>query len=141
MELNGVTIINRPVETVYNYVMDVTNDPNWRTGPEESGWRRGEPFSAGAVGYSRAGDKEIEWRIEAIVPGESVDWELLSGPIRGHGGYRFEAVEGGTRFTLVSDVYPTGLFKLVGPLFSWMGKRQNQGDVERLRDILESAPD
>jgi len=141
MEMNGVTVISRPVEAVYDYVMDVANDPNWRTGPDESGWRAGEPFSVGAIGYSRAGNREIEWRIETFVPGERVDWELLSGPIRGYGGYRFEVVEGGTRFTLVADVRPTGLYRLLGPIFTRMGRRQNQADVERLRDILESMPE
>ncbi len=51
------------------------------------------------------------------------------------------SVEGGTQFTLVSDVEPTGMYKLLGPLFGWMGRRRNQADVEKLRDILESASD
>jgi hypothetical protein len=50
------------------------------------------------------------------------------------------AVEGGTEFTLVADVEPTNWLKLLGPLFTWIGRRQNQKDVETLRDILESMP-
>ena len=33
------------------------------------------------------------------------------------------------------------LLVLMGPLFAWIGRRQNQGDVEKLRDILESMPE
>jgi uncharacterized membrane protein len=139
MEMNGTTIIRRPIEAVYVYVMDVANDADWRTGLDESGWRSDESISVGAVGYSRAGDQEIEWRIETYVPGKQVDWKLLNGPFSGYGGYRFEEVEGGTRFTLVADIRPVGLYRLLGPLFRRMGKRQNQADVEKLRDILESA--
>jgi len=42
---------------------------------------------------------------------------------------------------LVADVEPAGVYKLLGPLFAWMGHRRNQADVEKLRDILEATPD
>ena len=77
----------------------------------------------------------------SYIAGESVDWELLDGPYRGSGGYRLVPVDGGTQFTLVADVEPAGVYKLLGPLFAWVGRRQNQADVEKMRDILESTPD
>lgn len=141
MEMNGTTVINRPIDVVCDYVMDVSNDANWRTGLEESGWKTGETIAPGAIGYSRAGNAEIEWRVVSYVEGESVDWELLSGPIKGRGGYRLVAVEGGTEFTLVADVRPSGWLRLLGPIFTWIGRRQNQLDVETLRDILEAMPE
>lgn len=140
MEMNGTTMIGRPVDTVYAYVMDVENDVHWRTGVTASGLRSSEPIDVGTIGYTVAGDKEIEWRVISYKPSESVDWELLSGPLLGRGGYRLVPVDGGTQFTLVADVEPTGAYKLLGPLFAWMGHRQNQADVEKLRDILESMP-
>ena len=140
MEMNGTTMINRPVEAVYAYVIDVSNDVHWRTGITESRWAAGQSIGLGAVGYTRAGDAEVEWRVVSYNPGESVEWDLVSGPILGRGGYRLVPVDGGTQFTLLADVEPTGLYKLLGPLFGWMGRRQNQADVEKLRDILESTP-
>ena len=77
----------------------------------------------------------------SYIAGESLDYELLDGPFKGSGGYRLVPVDGGTQFTLVADVEPTGVYKLLGPLFAWQGQRRNQADVEKLRDILESAPD
>jgi hypothetical protein len=82
---------------------------------------------------------EVDWEVLSAVPGESVDWELLNGPFKGRGGYRFVPVDGGTQFTLVGEVEPTGLYKLLGPLFAWMGRCRNQADVEKLRDILEAT--
>ena len=76
----------------------------------------------------------------SYIAGESVDWELLDGPYTGSGGYRLVPVDRGTQFTLVADVEPVGVYKLLGPLFGWMGRRRNQADVEKLRDILESTP-
>lgn len=139
MEMSGTTVIGRPTDAVFAYVIDVSNDANWRTGVTESGLRSGEDFEPGTIGYTRAGEAEAEWRITSYAAGESVDWDLISGPIRGRGGYRVAPVEGGTQFTLVADVEPTGFYRLLGPIFGWIGRRQNQADVERLRDILESG--
>ncbi len=141
MELNGTTLIAQPVDKVSAYVMDVSNDANWRYGVDETGYRSGDSFNPGSIGYTRVGDMEVEWKVLSSTLGESVDWELLNGPFKGRGGYRLVSVESGTQFTLVADVEPTGIYKLLGPLFRWMGRRRNQADVEKLRDILESASD
>lgn len=139
MEMSATTVIRRPVEIVFDYVMDLTNDANWRTGVDESGLQFGSLLGPGAVGYTLAGNQEAQWRVVACVPGRSVDWELISGPFKGRGGYRLVPVEGGTEFTLVADVEPSGWLRLLGPAFAWMGRRQNQADVEKLRNILEST--
>ena len=140
MGMNGTIMINRPVDTVFAYVDDVGNDIHWRNGVDRSGLRSGETLGVGAIGYTVVGDMEVEWRVDAYVPGESVDWTLLNGPFLGRGGYRLTAKGSGTEFSLVGEVEPTGVYKLLGPLFVWMGRRRNQADVEKLRDILESAP-
>jgi hypothetical protein len=41
MEMNGTTVIGRPIDTVFDYVNDVSNDVHWRTGVTESGLRSG----------------------------------------------------------------------------------------------------
>jgi uncharacterized membrane protein len=139
MELNGTVFIARPVGEVYQYVMDVSNDKNWRQGVDESGYRSGGSFGVGSIGYTRAGEVEVEWKVLSSRPGESVEWELLNGPYKGTGGYRFQPIGNGTQFTLVSDVRPTGFLRLLGPIFGWVGRQRNQEDVERLREILESG--
>jgi hypothetical protein len=138
MEMNGTTLINRPVDIVFAYVNDVTNDVHWRNGVDESGLRSGGTLGAGTIGYTVVGDLEVEWRVDGYDPGKSVDWTLLNGPFLGRGGYRLEPVDNGTQFTLVAEVEPSGVYRLLGPLFVWMGRRRNQADVEKLRDILES---
>ena len=140
MEMNGTIVIKKPVDFVYEFVNDLSNDAKWRTGVTESGWQDGQSLGVGALGYSRAGDSSVEWKVISLVPGESVDWELMNGPYKGFGGYRFVPVDEGTEFTLVADVKPTGILRLLGPIFGWMGRRQNQADVEKLRDIIEAMP-
>jgi hypothetical protein len=141
MEMNGTTIIKRPVDDVFNYVMDLGHDSKWRTGLDESGFRDGGAPAVGTVGYSRSGDQEVAWRIEQYTPGERVEWVFLNGPFLGQGGYDLKPVEGGTQFTLLAEIEPAGVYKLLGPLFGWMGRRRNQADVEKLKEILESMPE
>lgn len=141
MDVSGTTVIGRPVDVVFDYVQDPSNDANWRIGLDESGWQSGESPGPGAIGYTLAGNARVEWRVISYAPGESIEWEFISGPLQGRAGYRLEPVDGGTQFTLVGDVEPAGCLKLAGPLFGRMVRRQNQTGVERLRDILESTPD
>jgi hypothetical protein len=59
MEMNGTTVIGRPVDTVFAYVNDVTNDVHWRTGITESGLHSGQSLGPGSIGYARVGDEEF----------------------------------------------------------------------------------
>ena len=54
MEMNGTTVIGKPVDIVFAYVSNVSNDVHWRTGVTESGLRSGELLEPGAIGYARA---------------------------------------------------------------------------------------
>ena len=140
MKMDATTTIARPVETVWAYVSDATNDVNWRTGLTESGMHSDGPLGVGSIGYVRAGDAEAKWKAISYTAGSSVDWEFMDGPYSGTGGYRLVPVDGGTQFTLVADVEPTNWLRFLGPIFSWIGQRQNQRDVEKRREILEAAP-
>lgn len=135
--MDSTTTIRRPPGEVFDYVMNVANDRNWRTGVDETSIVSGDVIGVGAIGRTRAGGIHADWRVTAYLPGESVDWEFVNGPYKGRGGYRVRRVEGGTEFTLVASVKPAGWMHLLGPLFYWVGQRQNQADVERLRVLLE----
>ncbi len=87
-------------------------------------------MAVGSTGFNRAesGNPSItsHWWVTEPREGELVRWELVDGPFVGTGGYRCEPLDGGTRFTLESAVGPTGVYRLVGPLFRIMGRRQNR---------------
>ena len=138
MDLSAAAVINVPVDAIYRYVSDPANDVNWRTGVSESGLTTDPPMTLGSEGYVKAGNRLTRWKVTAIEPGVSVDWDLTEGPYGGSGGYRLESVAGSTRFTLVADVEPRGFLRLLGPLFARMGRKQNRADVETLKKLLEA---
>ncbi len=94
-------------------------------------------MALGSEGYVKVGSQVGCWRVKAIEPGVSVDWDLTEGPYAGSGGYRLEDVDGNTRFTLVADVQPQGFYRLLGPLFARLGRKQNKADVATLKGLLE----
>jgi hypothetical protein len=141
MDLSATTLIHAPAAEVYRYVSDPAHDVTWRTGVTDSGLTTEPPLALGSEGYVTAGNQIARWKVTAIGPGVFVDWELTDGPFAGSGGYRLEDIDGNTRFTLVADVEPRGLYRLLGPLFSWKGRKQNQTDVDGLRDLLEARTD
>lgn len=49
MGMNGTTLIKRPVDVVFAYVSDATNDVNWRTGLTGSGLKTDGPLGVGSV--------------------------------------------------------------------------------------------
>lgn len=140
MDLSASTVIRRPVDDVYAFVMDLDNDARWRTGVDLSAWRDGQSVGVGAEGFTRAGKAEVGWRVITYEPGSRIEWELLGpGPYRGTGGYLFETVAEGTRFTLVAQLEPAGVYRLLGPVFGRVGRKQNAADVGMLRELIEQG--
>lgn len=139
MDMSATTTIGRSPREVFEYVSDISNDANWRSGVADSGLRSDGPVGLGSVGYAGSGSLKTVYRVTVYEPFERVDWEFIEGPIVGRGGYRLAAAGAGTCFALVADIQPSGVMRLLGPVFGWIGRRRNRSDVETLRRILESA--
>jgi len=143
MNASASTYIDRPPADLFAYVMQVSNDANWRTGVVEAAFTTEPPVGVGSEGFDRVDANgrtmESRWQVFEWEPGSHARWDLVSGPITGTGGYICIPAEGsGTDFTLEADIRPTGFYRLLGPIFGLLGRRQNRADVARLKRILES---
>jgi hypothetical protein len=143
MSQSATIFINRPAAEVFDYVAEVAHDAQWRTGIVEAAYTSDEPRGVGTTGFDRIevnGRKMVQtWTTIEYQPGVLARWTLDSGPIRGSGGYICEQSEDGTRFTLESRVKPAGPYRLLGPLFGRIARRQNLADVQKLKAILEGT--
>jgi hypothetical protein len=141
MNLSATVLINRSTSDVFDYVMDVPHDAQWRNGVVEAAFTSDKPFGVGTTGFDRvmANSREAvaTWTVFEYEPGSHARWTLDSGPIKGTGGYICEPADGGTTFTLEANVTPAGWYRLLGPIFGIVGRRQNQADVQKLKEILE----
>jgi hypothetical protein len=141
MNLTATITIKRPASDVFDYVMEVRHDAQWRSGVVEASFTSDGPFGVGTTGFDRieANGRSMvsSWTVFEYEPGILARWTLDSGPIRGTGGYICEEAGDDTRFTLEAHVKPAGWYRLLGPIFGRIGRRQNLADVRRLKTLLE----
>lgn len=144
MKLSATIFIDRPVQEVFDYVMDIPNDAHWRTntGVVEAAYTSDPPLGVGTTGFDRISangrDMIVEWRTFEYEPGRLARWDFVSGPLRGFGGYICEPDGEGTRFTLEGDSKLTGPLRLANPILGLIVRRQVQADVQKLKAILEN---
>ncbi len=135
-------VINRPVEEVFALLSNAENEPKWRSGALETKKTSQGPIGVGTMW--RSVGQFLGRRIESEL--EVTEYELnrkytgksKSGPIPLELWTTFERVEGGTRVNLKAEAEIGGFFKLAEPLVVSMGKRQFEGDLANLKDLMEA---
>ncbi len=139
--MEGSITIGRPVQEVFAYVTDVANLAKWN---EQAG--QGEQTSQGPVGvgttYRGSSDfmgRSMEWTSEvtAYEPNRKIAQKLDMGAAVMEMTWLVEPVEGGTKFTIVTEGEMGGLAKLAGPLMDRTMKKQVESNLARLKSLLE----
>jgi carbon monoxide dehydrogenase subunit G len=108
--------INRPAESVFAFVADGEKCPLWRPGVLDikrvSGDGVGTRYAQGVRGPM---NRRIaaDYEITTFDPNRRLEFQTVTGPVRPHGRYEFEPVEGGTRLTFSLDAELRGLQKLL----------------------------
>ena len=142
MDQSASIVIARPTAEVFDYVMEISHDAEWRTNIVEAAYTSDPPLGVGTTGFDRVSangrDMIAAWTTVEYEPGVLARWTFVSGPLKGSGGYICEPVGDSTRFTLEANVKPTGALRFVGPVFAAMARRFNRADVLKLKTILES---
>lgn len=142
--IEGEIAIDRPVDVVFDFVADHTNEPQFNpalvraqkvtTGPIG----KGTQFRSAARSGGRVAEMIIEYTaferpslLASTTPMKQVDIDYR---------LEFESVGQGTRMKWSGRVRPKGALRLLGPLITWMGIRQEQRIWSNLKRHLEGAP-
>jgi uncharacterized membrane protein len=140
------TVIEQPVQKVFDYVSNPVTYPEWigpyvevrdlqQSMPGEL--REGDKFTADLKFLGRRVETTIE--VTASEPNRRLKQRSIGGPVPIEVSLIFEEVPGGTRLTQSADLEPPGgFFKLTGPLLERAVKRQFRNDQETLKDVLEA---
>ena len=143
-KIEGQIMIGRPVEVVFDYVADQTNEPQYN--PKMV---RAEKETAGPIGKGtrfrsavRSGGHIAEMLVETtgydrprlLASTTTVQQMDIAYTLK------FEPVADGTRMRWSGEVRPKGGLRLLGPLVTWMGTRQEQRIWSSLKRHLEGAP-
>jgi polyketide cyclase/dehydrase/lipid transport protein len=144
VRIDGEIVIGRPVDVVFDYVADQSNEPQYN--PQMV---RADKITAGPVGRGTRFRSAVASRgrtAEMLVECTSFDRPRLFATTttmaQADISYtlRFEPVAVGTRMRWSGQVRPKGVIRLAGPLITWLGKRQEQRIWASLKRHLEAVP-
>jgi uncharacterized protein YndB with AHSA1/START domain len=142
--IKGEILIDRPVDTVFDYIADQSNEPQYN--PQ---MMRAEKITAGPVGegtrfrsavstMGRTAEMVIEYtgydRPTLLASTTTMQQADISYTLM------FEPVAAGTRMRWSGQVRPKGAYKLLGPLITRMWVRQEQRIWASLKQHLEGVP-
>jgi uncharacterized membrane protein len=146
MAMHSAIEIDRPVESVYRFFLDlersiVSTDPT-----VESVVQKTEgPLGAGTVFVIRqpvlGKVREQTMRVTAADPNRRIDYEAAFGPVRPRLSLAFEPSTSGTRVTLRGDSRPVGPLKLVAFLMDRIGQRNWDRRLGLMKAALEAHDD
>jgi len=144
--MQSIIDINRPVEPVYGFFLDLEQNIV-RTDPTvESVVKTTEgPIGAGTTFRIRQPvmgkvRKQI-MRVVAVDPNRRIDMEAEFGPVRPRLSLIFEPIADGTRVTFRGDSRPVGPFKLVPFLMDRIGQRNWDRRLRLTKATLEAVGD
>jgi carbon monoxide dehydrogenase subunit G len=133
--------IARPLDAVFSFVADGETATKWRSGVLDIKRVSGDGMGAryvqgvrGPMGRRIAADYEIT----AFEPNRRIEFQTTAGPVRPHGRYDFEAVDGGTRLTFSLDAHMSGIR---GRLMGGMVQKTMDAEVAalgKLKEVLEA---
>ena len=134
--------IDRPVNVVFDFVLDGTKSPLWRPAVVDITRVPDKPTGVGAVfkqGLKGPGGRRIDGDYEIVEcqPNEVIAFRVIAGPARPTGTYRFEPVGEQTRVTFVLHYEPKGLARLMDPIIT-QTMRSEVATLSNLKTYLES---
>src|SRR5512133_2985600 len=118
----GSITIDRPVNTVFNFIAEGTNNPLWRSSVTDIERVSGKPTDLGAVfkqGLTGPGGRiDGDYEIVEYQPDQLIRFQVIAGPARPTGTYKFEAIGSSTRVIFILHFEPKGLTKLMDPMIT-----------------------
>ena len=142
MKLESSIVINRPTETVWAYMSNFEKTSTWNPATVEMRLTSEPPLREGST-YTWVGQflgRRIESNAEVTVfePNREFAYKIVSGPFPGTASNRLESVAGSTQVVLTSEADMSGFFKLAEPVLAAITRRQLDGMLANLKDILEA---
>ena len=142
--IHGEILIARPVDEVFDYVADQSNEPHYN--PQMV---RAEKITPGPVGKGtrfcsavKSAGRTAEMLIECTGYDRPTLYATMTSMAQADISYtlRFEPDAAGTRMLWSGHVRPKGAFRLLGPVISRLGVRQENRTWMSLKKHLEGPP-
>jgi len=141
LKIESTTVINRPIEEVFAVLSNAENNPKWSSAFLEVNKTSEGPIDVGTTwrGVGKFLGRRIEVELEEIEyePNQkSAQKSTVPFPVNQQ--MTFDIVDGGTRVNVKFEADPGGFFKLAEPLLASMVKRNIEGELANLKDLMEA---
>ena len=140
-QIHGSIDIRRPVEEVFDFLADQRNEPAYNNRMRTVEKATPGPIGQGTVWRVTTGPKRRQTSFELEVTEYSRPHRLFSVTRMGvadiRGGLTFRPSAEGTRMNWSWDFRPKGLLRLATPIFTAVGRRQEQRNWAALKRHLE----
>lgn len=140
----ATTTIARPVHEVFAYVADPGNASQWDRNVIKARNVSPGPLQRGSlieVAVRSAGRRSVRFEVVDLEPGRRIRLRAAAAtiPFLPDVEYRFEPAGRSTIFTRRVEIRPTGLLRVVGPLFVLVVRSGNARHVAAIKKKLELA--
>jgi uncharacterized protein YndB with AHSA1/START domain len=136
-------VINRPIDEVFAFFADVTNDPKWRghgvreisiDGPMRNGARVHQKLAAGPFGAAVKADMDVV----AYEPPRELGFQVTTGPLRPRVQFTFAPNGTGTEVSFRIDAPLTGFKKAVLQRMAEKNMAEEARALDDAKRLLES---
>jgi len=141
INIENITIINKPVADVFAVAHDPSKTTQWQTDVEAVEYAGG-PFGVGTqfTEVRKFMGKEMRTMMEVTAhePGQRLGMKALNGPVKFEVNVTFEPIETGTKMVTVVQAEPGGFFKLAEGAVAKQLEKSIKEDNDRLKALLEA---
>lgn len=143
INLDFSALIDRPIKDVFGFVTNPANMLKWNSAVVSL-----EQITPGALGvgtkFKSVGEMmgrriEGEMQITAYEPDTKCGFQVNAGPMQVNLTLSFKTVGTGTKVNLNAQGNPGGLFKLAEGVLAGQVKSMMEGNLSRLKSVLEKG--
>ena len=137
---HSIVIAQTPAK-VFAFASNFANDTQWRTGVKVMS--QNPPFTklnteTHEIMRFMGSDYDMRAKVTEFVPDVKVTSKSTQGKVEFLGWRAVERTEGGTLFTMHTELGLSGGMATFAPLLVWLFSRRMSGDLNRLKAILET---
>jgi uncharacterized membrane protein len=142
--MDSTVLIERPVEEVFGFVVDLTNVPSMEPSVKSVQKTSEGPIEAGTTFRMRqeaphlGKHREASVRYTAVKPNRKIDFKARVGPSSSTARLTFERADGGTRVRFRGKPNPAGPLKVLSPLSRRQGQHMWDKRLARLKRTMET---
>ena len=134
-----------PPETVFDYLAEPLNQPDWMEVVSSVDLSEDEPVEVGTrfkhtVDVMGRGSREMGLEVTDLIENEVFEYSQIDGPYPLKTRYTLGPAGNGTLVVAIEESSPPGIYyKIMHPLVKWAVKRRLSGDLADLKAQIEMS--